>query len=407
MNRSKSFSKILALALSFTLIFGTMPISAQDAGYKAIAFNVSNSNVVVSGYPVDAAGNRVAVIQVGDGSATFHSGTIRGELAGINMGTRIYQTYTVPWDVTLTVLEGETLTITPDVTLDSQGTIINNGTIIINGKVTNNGLITNNGTINNQGTITNKGTLTTNTSGSTYTGANPEGGGRFVPLLPTITTTSLPNGKVGTPYIQTLTATSTPPITWSATSSFLPDGLTLSADGIISGTPTVARTFEFTVRAANAGGSVTTKLSIRIDLSLKNEAPTVADAALAEPAPDTAENNAVQIKLTVGETSYTINGSIRAMDTAPVIIGNRTMVPLRFIAEALGAEVSWNGETRTAIVNLDDTSLYITIGELAPGMDAPAVIINERTMVPLRYISESLGTEVGWDPYTRMIDIGK
>ena len=93
------------------------------------------------------------------------------------------------------------------------------------------------------------------------------------------------------------------------------------------------------------------------------------------------------------------------MDVAPVILGNRTMVPLRFIAEALGAEVSWDVETRTATVNLDDTTLYVTIGELAPGMDVPAEIINERTMVPLRYISESLGAVVDWDPDTRTIEI--
>ena len=186
----------------------------------------------------------------------------------------------------------------------------------------------------------------------------------------------------------------------------------------------MARKFEFTVRAANAGGNETKELSIKIapssnggiqqppdDVALITDftidSSTAVDAAPAEPEPDTASNNVTRIILTVGETSYTVNGSNRTMDAAPVIIDNRTMVPLRFIAEALGAEVSWNGETRTAIVNLDDTTLYVTIGELTLGMDVPAVIINERTMAPLRYISESLGAEVDWDPDTGRIDISQ
>ncbi|MDR0469107.1 MAG: copper amine oxidase N-terminal domain-containing protein [Peptococcaceae bacterium] len=49
----------------------------------------------------------------------------------------------------------------------------------------------------------------------------------------------------------------------------------------------------------------------------------------------------------------------------------------------------------------------MTIGETAPGMDVPAMIINDRTMVPLRYVSEMLGCEVVWNPDTRSINITK
>jgi hypothetical protein len=80
---------------------------------------------------------------------------------------------------------------------------------------------------------------------------------------PTITTTSLPSGTVGTAYSQTLTATGDTPITWSIDAGRLPTGLMLS-NGTISGTPTTAGTFNFTVKATNATGSDTKMLSIVI-----------------------------------------------------------------------------------------------------------------------------------------------
>ena len=81
---------------------------------------------------------------------------------------------------------------------------------------------------------------------------------------PTITTSSLPDGKVGEAYSQILTATGTAPITWSIDGG-LPAGLSLNADtGEISGTPTAEGTATFTVKATNSAGSNTKELSITI-----------------------------------------------------------------------------------------------------------------------------------------------
>ncbi len=81
---------------------------------------------------------------------------------------------------------------------------------------------------------------------------------------PTITTDTLPNGKVGEAYSHTLTATGTAPITWSIDGG-LPAGLSLNADtGEISGTPTAEGTAKFTVKATNSAGSNTKELSITI-----------------------------------------------------------------------------------------------------------------------------------------------
>ena len=82
---------------------------------------------------------------------------------------------------------------------------------------------------------------------------------------PTITTGTLPDGKVGEAYSQTLSADGTTPIKWSISGGTLPDGLSLNKDtGKISGTPTAAGSSTFTVKATNSAGSDTKELSITI-----------------------------------------------------------------------------------------------------------------------------------------------
>ena len=87
--------------------------------------------------------------------------------------------------------------------------------------------------------------------------------GTYVPTKPAITTVTLPDGKVGEAYSQTLAATGTNPIAWSIETGNLPDGLTLVGD-TIKGTPSKAGDFKFTVKATNSGGSDTKELTIKI-----------------------------------------------------------------------------------------------------------------------------------------------
>ena len=87
--------------------------------------------------------------------------------------------------------------------------------------------------------------------------------GTYVPTKPAITTVTLPDGKVGEAYNQTLAATGTNPITWGIETGTLPDGLTLVGD-TIKGTPSKAGEFKFTVKATNSGGSGTKELTIKI-----------------------------------------------------------------------------------------------------------------------------------------------
>jgi hypothetical protein len=96
-----------------------------------------------------------------------------------------------------------------------------------------------------------------------FTACKDDAGGS-TGTAPTITTAALPDGEVGTAYSGMLAATGDAPITWSVESGDLPGGLTLSSAGVISGTPSAAGAFNFTVKAANAAGSGTKQLSITI-----------------------------------------------------------------------------------------------------------------------------------------------
>ena len=84
------------------------------------------------------------------------------------------------------------------------------------------------------------------------------------PVAPSVTTASLPDGAVGASYSQTLAATGTAPIVWILDSGSLPDGLTLSNAGVISGTPTASGAFNFDVKAYNTAGNDAKALSITI-----------------------------------------------------------------------------------------------------------------------------------------------
>ena len=110
--------------------------------------------------------------------------------------------------------------------------------------------------------------------------------------------------------------------------------------------------------------------------------------------------------------SVTINGKAQAYDVMPVIVDSRTLVPMRGIFEALGAEIEWDDSTKTVTGTKGDTKITLQIGnkEAKVGdsvvtLDVPATIVSDRTMVPVRFISESLGCKVDWDGATKTVII--
>lgn len=99
-------------------------------------------------------------------------------------------------------------------------------------------------------------------------------------------------------------------------------------------------------------------------------------------------------------------------DSKPFVENGRTLVPFRAIFEALGCTVSWNGDMQTAIGNRDNVSISLPVGnQLAEVsgesvyLDQPAVLSNSRVMVPIRFVAESLGATVGWDAESKTVII--
>ena len=113
------------------------------------------------------------------------------------------------------------------------------------------------------------------------------------------------------------------------------------------------------------------------------------------------------ISLQIYKLNTTVDGDVKRLDVPPTIYNNRTVVPLRFVSECLGAGVEWIGETKTVKISLDDNQLSLVIGETIPGFDTPATIIDGRSSVPLRYVSESLGADVTWDAQSKKVEIVK
>lgn len=106
-----------------------------------------------------------------------------------------------------------------------------------------------------------------------------------------------------------------------------------------------------------------------------------------------------------------LDGEEMNFEVTPFIEQDRTMVPLRAIFEALGAVVQWNDETRTVTAAREDLEIKLVIdgpayknGE-AISLDAPAKIVNSRTFVPLRFVSEALGSTVTWDDLNKTVVI--
>ncbi|MBR3942298.1 MAG: copper amine oxidase N-terminal domain-containing protein, partial [Clostridia bacterium] len=110
--------------------------------------------------------------------------------------------------------------------------------------------------------------------------------------------------------------------------------------------------------------------------------------------------------------SVYVNGEKLEFDVAPVLLNDRTMVPMRKIFETLGATVSWNGDTETASgvrngirvsVSIDNPKAFID-GK-ATSIDQPPVLLDGRTLVPLRFIAEAYGAQVEWVDATQTVNI--
>ena len=113
------------------------------------------------------------------------------------------------------------------------------------------------------------------------------------------------------------------------------------------------------------------------------------------------------------EVQIEVNGeALTGLDMNPVILNDRTLVPVRAIFEKLGAEVVWNADAQEVYISYDNQLEVLRIDDntglidgLEFSMDVPPKIINERTMIPARAALEAVGCTVGWQADTRTVTV--
>ena len=123
------------------------------------------------------------------------------------------------------------------------------------------------------------------------------------------------------------------------------------------------------------------------------------------------------IVLQIGSSSFTVNEVPSTLDSPPVIKNSRTLVPIRAIIEAMGGTISWDGTEKKVTITLKDTIIELWINKPQAKVNGEVKwiddtnhkvvpeIINSRTMLPLRFVTENLGAEVLWDGTTKTITI--
>ncbi len=118
------------------------------------------------------------------------------------------------------------------------------------------------------------------------------------------------------------------------------------------------------------------------------------------------------ILMTIDNTLARVNYQEYRLDQAPIVRDGRTLVPLRFVGEAMGAAVSWNPDDWTVTYSTPDTQILLTIDDRLAyvngepvEIDVAPTIVNGRTLVPVRFVSEAMGFQVDWISATRQVVI--
>lgn len=117
-------------------------------------------------------------------------------------------------------------------------------------------------------------------------------------------------------------------------------------------------------------------------------------------------------QLCMASPQVVLNGEKLSFDVPPIIENGRTLVPLRSVFEALGADILWDDATQTVTATKGTLTITLKIGvgtafvnNKAVSLDVPGRIVDGRTLVPLRFVSEAMGCDVGWDDESQTVII--
>ncbi len=165
-------------------------------------------------------------------------------------------------------------------------------------------------------------------------------------------------------------------------------------------------TYTYSVRSFNkTGKSDHSNKAVATTLSADDDSPSI-------PAGETV------LLFSIDSPGYYVDGTLEKLDTAPIIREGRTLLPIRYVAEPLGAEVGWNQAERKVTIILEETVIELWIGQNRARVNGMYLFIDEanhdvmpiivppgRTMLPLRFIAETLGCQVDWGELTREVTV--
>lgn len=127
-----------------------------------------------------------------------------------------------------------------------------------------------------------------------------------------------------------------------------------------------------------------------------------------------AEEMPGQIVLTVGQTEVFLDGTGVTLDTSPVVINGRTLIPLRFVGESFGSTVTWDNIRKEIQIAVGTKNILLWIGKNTASVNGENIVLDVapqlaqgRTMVPLRFVAEAFGCQVDFEPTTKKITITK
>ncbi|MEF2968066.1 stalk domain-containing protein [Paenibacillus sp. M1] len=120
----------------------------------------------------------------------------------------------------------------------------------------------------------------------------------------------------------------------------------------------------------------------------------------------------VKATMVIGQKSMTVDGKKQTLDAAPVLKDNTTYVPIKYVLDAFGGQATWNATAKKITVTRGTTVLELTVGKKQYLLNGSAkqstvspMIVNGRTLVPLRLVSEQLGILVNWEKNTKTITL--
>lgn len=129
------------------------------------------------------------------------------------------------------------------------------------------------------------------------------------------------------------------------------------------------------------------------------------------------QKSASEVQLWINTPVMIVDGEWRDIDengTVPAIENGRTLLPVRAVVEAMGGTADWDGDIQTVMLNCGENEIELVIGDsiaylngTANVLDTAPTIINDRTMLPIRFIAESFGYSVDWEEDSQKVSLRK